>query len=204
MFGDAMSIFARRTCAPSANSPARIRANRSQVLLDRPIAVRAGPARLGQRAAVGAHLVGGQAVDVRQAALDQVDRVSVERLEVVRGVERLAAPNESQPPDVFLNGLDVLDVFLGRVGVVESQIAGAAELGRDAKIQADRLGMTDVQIAVRLRGKPRGHTSAMLPRLHVVRNDGADEVERRLRVSHRASHSRVGTHRETFIIRAEP
>ena len=29
-FGDAMSILARSTCAPSGNSPARIRANRSR------------------------------------------------------------------------------------------------------------------------------------------------------------------------------
>ena len=32
MFGDAMSIFARSTRAPFGNSPARMRANRSQVL----------------------------------------------------------------------------------------------------------------------------------------------------------------------------
>ena len=31
MFGDAMSIFARSTCAPSGNTPARIRRNRSRL-----------------------------------------------------------------------------------------------------------------------------------------------------------------------------
>jgi hypothetical protein len=30
MFGEAMSIFARSTCAPSGNSPARMRRKRSR------------------------------------------------------------------------------------------------------------------------------------------------------------------------------
>ena len=95
MFGDAMSIFARSTCAPSANSPARMRANRSTVLLDRPVAVRAVAAGLGQRAAVAARISSAlTAVDVGLAGLDQVDGVVVERLEVVRGVERLAVQSK--------------------------------------------------------------------------------------------------------------
>ena len=57
MLGEAMSIFARSTWAPSANSPARIRAEEVEVLLHRPVAVRAVPAGLGQRAAVLADLV---------------------------------------------------------------------------------------------------------------------------------------------------
>ena len=99
-----------------------------EVLLDRPVAIRAGRSRLGQRAAVRAHLLGRQAVDVRQALPDQVLRVLVQPLEVVRGVQRLLVPGEAEPADVFLNRVDVLDVFLRGVGVVEAQVAGAAEL----------------------------------------------------------------------------
>ena len=36
-----------------------------------------------------------------------------------------AVPLEAQPQDVRLDGVDVLDVFLGRVRVVEPQVAGA-------------------------------------------------------------------------------
>ena len=63
-----------------------------EVLLDRPIAIRAGGPRLGQRAAVLADLVGRQAVDVGLPLRDQMLRVLVQPLEVVRGVERLRRP----------------------------------------------------------------------------------------------------------------
>jgi len=39
---------------------------------------------------------------------------------------------------------DVLDVFREGVGVVEAKVDGAAEFPRDAEIQADRLGVTNV------------------------------------------------------------
>ena len=155
MFGDAMSIFARSTSAPSANSPARIRAKRSR--FSSTGASRYGLSFPGSVSvpAIRAHLLGGQAVDVGQALRDEMHRVGVELLEVVGGEVRLVVPGEAQPADVFLNRVDVLDVFLGRIRVVEAQVAGAAELLRDAEVQADRLGVADVQVAVRLRRKPR-------------------------------------------------
>jgi len=45
-------------------------------------------------------------------------------------------------------------LFLGRIGVVEAQIALAAEFLRDAEIEGDGLGVADVEIAVGLRRKP--------------------------------------------------
>jgi len=48
------------------------------------------------------------------------------------------------------DGIDVLLFFLFRVGVVEAQVAGAAVLERQAEIEADRLGVAEVQIAVGL------------------------------------------------------
>ena len=62
----------------------------------------------------------------------------------------MLAPIEAEPVHVALDGVDVFLLFLGRIGVVEAQIAVAAELLRDAEIQADRLGVADMQIAVRL------------------------------------------------------
>ena len=55
-----------------------------EALFDRPIAIGAVLPRLGEGAAVAADLVGGQAVDVGQVALDQRDGELVEPLEVVR------------------------------------------------------------------------------------------------------------------------
>ena len=40
-------------------------------------------------------------------------------------VDKIVAPVEPEPAHIFLNGADVGFIFLGRVGVVEPQIAGA-------------------------------------------------------------------------------
>src|SRR5262249_44273200 len=53
-------------------------------------------------------------------------------------------------------------VFLRRVGIVEAQIARSAGLLGDAEVQADRLGVADVQIAVRFGRKARRHPAAVL------------------------------------------
>jgi hypothetical protein len=44
--------------------------------------------------------------------------------------------------------VDVLLLLLGRVGVVEAQITAAAELLATPEVEADRLGVADVQVAV--------------------------------------------------------
>ena len=98
-----------------------------EVLLDRPVAIRAVAPGLGQRAAVGADLVGVQAVHVGAAATDELDGELVELLEVV-GREEERVPLEAEPLDVFLDRVDVLDVFLRRIRVVEAQVARAAGL----------------------------------------------------------------------------
>ena len=77
--------------------------------------------------------------------------------------------------------VDVLDVFLGRVGVVEAQVAGAARLLGDPEVQADGLGVPDMQIAVRFGRKPRRHPPTVLPRRQIVGDDRANEINRRLR-----------------------
>lgn len=74
-------------------------------------------------------------------------------VEIVGGIADLAGPLEAQPLDVGLDGIDVLLVFLGRVGVIEAQMAIASEFLGQAEVQADRLGVADVQVTVGLRGK---------------------------------------------------
>ena len=137
-----------------------------------------------------ANLVGAQAVDVGQAVPNQVHGVLVQLLEVV-GREVQAGPLESQPPHVLLDRLDVLDVFLRRVRVVEPQVARSAELLRDAEVQADRFGVADVQVAVRLGREPCGHARNPA-RLQIVRHDRADEVLRRDAAPRRAGDLRGG------------
>ncbi len=50
---------------------------------------------------------------------------------------------------------------LAGVGVVEAQVAAAAELLGDAEVEADGLGVADVEVAVGLGGKARAHGVAL-------------------------------------------
>ena len=122
-----MSILARSTRAPLGNSPARMRRKRSRFSSTRAVAERAVRARLGQRAAVGADLVLALVVDIGLAGPDQLLGPIVELLEIVGGVVEVLPPVEAEPAHVALDGVDILLLFLGRIGVVEAQVAAPAE-----------------------------------------------------------------------------
>ena len=175
MLPDAMSILARSTRAALGNSPARMRRKQVEVLLHRPLPERAVPAGLRQRAAIAAHLVLALVVDIGLARADQVLGPAVELLEIVGRVIEVLAPVEAQPAHVALDGVDVFLLLLGRVGVVEAQVAAAAELLRHAEVEADRLGVADVQVAVGLRRKARDHRLRP-PRIEIGANDVPDKV----------------------------
>jgi len=80
---------------------------------------------------------------------------------------------------VGLDGIDIFLLFPGRVGVVEAQVALAGKLLRDAEIKCNRLGVADMQVAVRLR-RESGHDPAVLVRGEVRLDDVADEIAPRL------------------------
>ena len=127
-----------------------------EILFDGAVAIGAVLAGLGQGAAVLADLVGGEVVDVGLAGLDQLEGPLVELAEVVGGVAE-PLPVEAQPADVFLDGVDVLLLFFLGIGVVEAQVGLAAELVGETEIEADGLGVADVEIAVGLGWKARLH-----------------------------------------------
>ena len=173
---------ARRHVDPGAQHPGAVgefpgahAAEQIQVLLRRPVAMRAVAAGLGQGAAVGADLVGGQVVDIRLAGPDQVFGPIVKPLEIIGGEVEMLAPVEAEPADVPLDGLDVLQLLLDGVGVVEAQVAAAAELPGDAEIQADRLGVADMEVPVGLRRKAGDHGPDAAGG-HVGADDVADVV----------------------------
>ncbi len=149
-----------------------------QVLLDTAVAVRAVRARLRQRAAVGANLLRAQGIDVRQPHLDELLGRLVQRVEVIRSMGQPVAPVEAEPVHVLLDGVDVLLVFLVRVGVVVAQVGSAARLFGNAEIEADRHDVADMQVAVRFRRKPRDDFG-VLPGLEIVVDDLADKIPRR-------------------------
>ena len=89
------------------------------------------------------------------------------------------APVEAEPGDVFLDRLDELDLLLGRVGVVEAQVAAAAEILGDTKTNADRLGVADVQVAIGLRWKS-GDDPLVSTRFEIGPHDVTQKIPRAL------------------------
>ena len=91
------------------------------------------------------------------ARLDQGLCELIELLEVVACKVVVCTPVESEPAHRCLDGIHILLVFFGGVGVVESQVAAALIAGGQAEVQADGLGMAVVQVAVGLRRKAGDH-----------------------------------------------
>ena len=155
-----------------------------QVLLDAAVAVRAVGARFGQRAPGLPDGLAVLAVDIGVPVTDQVDRVAVQLVEIVRGMAQVA-PFIAQPTHVFFNRVGVFGLFLFGVGVVEAQVAVAAEGFRHVEVQADGLGVADMQVSVRFGGEP-GHNSRTFAGAQVFFDDPPDEVgfRRRFRLGH--------------------
>ena len=120
-----------------------------EALLDRPVAPRADSGGV-HVAAVFAELLRRQLAHIGEPLLYELDGVFIVLLEVVRAEEKPVVPVKAEPVDVLLNGLDELVVLLGGVRVVHAQVADAAEFLGRAEIDAQRLAVADVQVAVRL------------------------------------------------------
>ena len=87
----------------------------------------------------------------------------------------MLAPVEAEPAHVALDRVDIFLLFLGRIGVVVTQIALSAELLGDAEIQADRLGVADMQIAVGL-GRKAGDDRLVPARCEIGPHNVADKI----------------------------
>jgi len=134
--------LARSTRAPLGNSPsASVRRGRGSPLSAFPPG--AVPTGLGERAAVFADLAGREVVDVGLAGLIS-RRPLVQLLEVTgRVVECSPQSNPSQWMSSWMQSMYSCSSLVG-FGV-EAQVAPAAKVTGDAKVDADRLGVTDVQ-----------------------------------------------------------
>ncbi|MDT4847976.1 hypothetical protein FQZ97_820540 [compost metagenome] len=129
-------------------------AEAGQVLCGRAAAEGAVHAGFAEVAARGAHLLGGLFVHIGVAGFDQIFRGAVHEVEVVAGLEEVALavgfPAKAEPLHRVEDGVDVFGVFLLGVGVVKAHVADAAVVAREAKVEADALGVAHVQVAVGL------------------------------------------------------
>ena len=149
-----------------------------EVLFHRAVAVGALLAGLGERTAKLADFFRGQIAHVGLAGFDELDGPLIQLIEIVGGVEAPVLPIEAEPVDVVDDGIDVLGLFLAGIGVVEPQVGLAAELGREAEVEADGFGVADVQVAVGLGRKAGVHAPAVLVGFQVFEDDVADEISR--------------------------
>jgi hypothetical protein len=150
-------------------------AEQVEVLGRAAVAIGAVAAGFRQRAAHRPHFLGRRIVDKGMAVADQVLGPVVELLEIVRCVVEVPAPIEAEPAHIALDRVDVFLLLLGRIGVVEAQVAAAAELLGDPEIEADRLGVADMEVAVGL-GRKAGHDRAGAAGGEIARDDVADEI----------------------------
>src|SRR3974390_899524 len=114
-------------------------------------------------------------VDIGLAGADQVLRPVVQPPEIIRGVVEVPTPVETKPAHIALDCVNIFLLFLGRVGIVEAQMAATAEFLGDTEVEANRLGMADVKIAVRL-GREAGHHFFHPPGIEISLNDIANEI----------------------------
>ena len=163
-----------------------------QILLHRGIAVGGGGAGSHQIAALLAHRLAVLQVHIGQAVLDEVYGALVVEIKDIGGPVQVLTPVETQPVDIFLDGVDEFDIFLAGVGVIKTQVTHRPEVGiflGKTEIQTDGLGVADVQITVRLRGETGNRylavTLGQVPGYHV-----ADEVFFLL-----CGHARDSTHK---------
>ncbi len=117
-------------------------------------------------------LLGGQLADIGKSLPDKFYGVVVHLVKVIRGKEKPVIPVIAQPVDVLLNGVHVLHVLLGGVGIVHPQVADAAILFRRTKIDKDGLGVADMEISIGLRREAGmdGHSGVLSPRSNVLIN----------------------------------
>src|SRR5262249_31120086 len=85
-----------------------------------------------------------------------------------------------EPAHVTLDRVDIFPLLLGRVRIVKAQVAAPAIFLRHAKIEPNRFGVADVQIAVRFRRKTGYHLSGA-PGGNIGVDDVANKVAARLR-----------------------
>mmetsp|Transcript_36621 Transcript_36621/g.85536 ORF Transcript_36621/g.85536 Transcript_36621/m.85536 type:complete len:257 (+) Transcript_36621:1641-2411(+) len=171
----------------------RHRLEERHTLGDCAIAVRRVGALGGQRASVLSHLHRRERVHICVSLVDQLDRTLVEFVEVVRSVREPFLPIEAKPFDILKDRIHVLLLLLLRVSVVKAHERAPAELFTEAKVDADRLRMPDVQVAVWFGGEARDNL-AVLPHGQVLLDDVSDEVRRRNGRRPLASCSRLRYH----------
>src|SRR5574344_1378864 len=88
-----------------------------------------------------ANLFLGLIVHIGQSLLDQFFSPFIELVEIIRSIF-FFVPMETEPLNILLNGIYILSVLFGRIGVIETKIRLAAIFLGKSEIQANALGVS--------------------------------------------------------------
>ena len=122
-----------------------------EIFFDTAVAVRAFLPRRIERAAVFADFIARQVIDISLAQANQFLGIFIELIEIIRSIEHAVIPIEAEPFDIALDRFDIFRIFLGRIGIIKTEIRQSAIFLGNAEIQANRLGVAEVEIAIRFR-----------------------------------------------------
>jgi hypothetical protein len=147
-----------------------------QVLVHGTSAERTVSSRLSDGASELPDLLLAEGIDVRLALPNQDYRALIEPVEIVGSEIEVIPPIVPQPPNVLLNGSDVLHVFCEGIGVVEPEMTDTAVLRGQPEVQNDGLGVTDMEIPVGFRGKSGLHSAPIGAVLLMLGHNGPNEV----------------------------
>ncbi len=150
-------------------------AEQIEIFFEAPLAPGAVPAGLRERAAGRAYLLGRLIIDISFASADKIFSPFIELLKIVGRVVEVRSPIKAEPADIALNSVDIFLLLFERVGVVKPQVTSARELLCNSEVEADGLGMTNMQVTVRLRWKPGNHR-AVAAGVEIGPHDIADKI----------------------------
>jgi hypothetical protein len=89
----------------------------------------------------------------------------------------ILGPAVDQPMHVSHDRSNVFRFLLCGIGVVHADVANAAKLARNPKIETNRFRVADVQIAIRF-GRKTGNDLLVFPRPKIFGDNVANEVRR--------------------------
>ena len=110
--------------------------------------------RFGQCAARNAHFFRGLAIDIGMTVFNQALSCAVHEIEIITSEVKVIIctilPAKPQPLHRVADAIYVFLTLFFRIGVIKTQMTNAAIIACQAKVQENTLGMTDVQITIRL------------------------------------------------------
>ena len=114
-------------------------------------------------------------IDIGESPFDEILGPLIKLVEIIGSVA-LLFPLETEPLDVLLDGVHILDILLDRIGVIVAQVGLASVFLCETEVYAQALGVSEMQVAVRLR-REAGEYAFVLAALKVLLDYFLEEIQ---------------------------